>query len=106
MIKQVAERCRKCPEQWLINGSYNSHEQIEAATQRAEVYAPEAECVNAQARNRRLTQLLVRGKAKVRCVVLLHALVHNLMRIAALAPQSIGIETSTSSLAGLVAATG
>ena len=116
MIKQVAERCGKCPEQWLVDGGYNSHEQIEAAAQRTEVYAPVpkpkdentdahepkpgdseavaawrvrmatdeakaiyknraavAECVNAQARNRGLTRLLVRGKAKVRCVVLLHA---------------------------------
>lgn len=149
MIKQVAERCGKCPEQWLVDGGYNSHEQIEAAAQRTEVYAPVpkpkdentdahepkpgdseavaawrvrmatdeakaiyknraavAECVNAQARNRGLTRLLVRGKAKVRCVVLLHALAHNLMRMAALAPQLIGIGTTTPSAAGLVAATG
>ncbi len=149
MIEQVAERCGKCPEQWLVDGGYNSHEQIEAAAQRTEVYAPVpkpkdentdphqpksgdseavaawrlrmasdeakaiyknraavAECVNAQARNRGLTRLLVRGKAKVRCVVLLYALAHNLMRMAALAPQLIGIGTSTSSVAGLAAATG
>lgn len=149
MIEQVAERCGKCPEQWLVDGGYNSHEQIEAAAQHTEVYAPVpkprdedtdahqpkpgdseavaawrlrmgadeakaiykhraavAECVNAQARNRGLTRLLVRGKAKVRCVVLLHALAHNLMRMVALAPQLIGIGTTTSSAAGLVAATG
>ena len=149
MIKQVAERCGKCPEQWLVDGGYNSHEQIEAAAQRTEVYAPVpkpkdentdahepkpgdseavaawrvrmatdeakaiyknraavAECVNAQARNRGLTRLLVRGKTKIRCVVLLHALAHNLMRMAALAPQLIGIGTTTPSAAGLVAATG
>lgn len=149
MIEQVAERCGKCPEQWLVDGGYNSHEQIEAAAQRTEVYAPVpkpkdentdahepkpgdseavaawrvrmatdeakaiyknraavAECVNAQARNRGLTRLLVRGKAKVRCVVLLYALAHNLMRMAALAPQLIGIGTTTPSAAGLVAATG
>lgn len=40
MIEQVTERCGKCPEQWLVDGGYNSHEQIEAAAQRTEVYAP------------------------------------------------------------------
>ena len=149
MIEQVAERCGQCPEQWLVDGGYNSHEQIEAAAPHTEVYAPVpkskdentdphqpkpgdseavaawrvrmaseeakaiyknraavAECVNAQARNRGLRQLLVRGTAKVRCVVLLYALAHNLMRMAALAPQLLGIGTTTSSAAGLVAATG
>jgi len=38
--------------------------------------------------------------------VLLHALAHNLMRMVALAPQLIGIGTTTSSAAGLAAATG
>ena len=65
-----------------------------------------AECVNAQARNRGLIRLLVRGKAKVRCVVVVHALAHNLMRMLALAPQLIGIGITTSGGAGLVAATG
>lgn len=149
MLDQVAERCGECPEQWLVDGGYNSHEQIEAAAQHTEVYAPVpkprdentdahepkpgdseavaawrvrmasdeakaiyknraavAECVNAQARNRGLRQLLVRGTEKVRCVVLLYALAHNLMRMAALAPQLLGIGTTTSSAAGLVAATG
>lgn len=149
MVEQVNARCGEYPQQWLVDGGYNSHEQIEAAAQRTEVYAPVpkpkdentdphqpkpgdseavaawrlrmasdeakaiyknraavAECVNAQARNRGLTRLLVRGKAKVRCVVLLHALAHNLMRMAALAPQLIGIGTTTSSVAGLAAATG
>jgi len=32
----------------------------------------------------------VRGLAKVRCVVRLYALAHNLMRMATLAPQLIG----------------
>lgn len=48
--------------------------------------AATAECVNAQARERGLTRLRVRGTAKVRCVLLLHALAHNLMRTLALAP--------------------
>lgn len=39
-----------------------------------------AECVNAQARNRGLTRLLVRGREKVRAVLLWFALAHNLMR--------------------------
>ena len=41
-----------------------------------------AECVNAQARNR--------GLPRVRCVVGLFVLAHNLMRLAKLAPQLIG----------------
>ena len=149
MIEQVAERCGKCPEQWLVDGGYNSHAQIEAATEHTEVYAPVpksrdentdphqakpgdskaladwrermasdqaktiyknraavAECVNAQARNRGLIRLLVRGKAKVRCVLLLHALAHNLMRTLALAPQLIGIGIATSGGAAVMAATG
>jgi hypothetical protein len=46
--------------------------------------ASTAECVNATARNRGLRQFLVRGLKKVRAVVLLYALAHNLMRAAAL----------------------
>ncbi len=46
--------------------------------------ASSAECVNALARNRGLQQFRVRGLAKVRAVVLLYVLVHNLMRVAAL----------------------
>lgn len=42
--------------------------------------AATAECVNAQARNRGLRQLLVRGKQKVRAVLLWYALAHNLIR--------------------------
>jgi len=42
--------------------------------------ASTAECVNAIARNRGLRQFLVRGLKKVRAVVLLYALAHNLMR--------------------------
>jgi IS5 family transposase len=52
--------------------------------------AATAECVNAQARNRGLLRMPVRGLAKVRCVVRLYALAHNLMRMASLAPQLIG----------------
>lgn len=48
--------------------------------------AATSEWVNARMRNRRLRQVLVRGLAKVRCVLLLHALAHNLDRTARLAP--------------------
>lgn len=48
--------------------------------------AATAECVNAQARNRGLQRLAVRGPAKVRCVAVLFALAHNLMREVALMP--------------------
>lgn len=46
--------------------------------------AATAECVNAQARNRGLRQLGVRGLAKVRVIALWYALAHNLMRAVAL----------------------
>jgi hypothetical protein len=46
--------------------------------------AATAECVNAQARNRGLRQLGVRGLAKVRLIALWYALAHNLMRAVAL----------------------
>jgi transposase len=39
-----------------------------------------AECINAQARNRGLVRLLVRGLAKVKAVALWYALAHNLIR--------------------------
>lgn len=54
--------------------------------------AATAECVNAQARNRGLLRMPVRGLAKVSSVVGLFVLAHNLMRIAVLAPQLIGWE--------------
>jgi transposase len=46
--------------------------------------AATAECVNAQARNRGLRQLAVRGLAKVQGIALWYALAHNLMRTVAL----------------------
>ena len=46
--------------------------------------ASTAECVNALARNRGLQRFLVRGLQKVKAVVLLYALAHNLMRAVAL----------------------
>ena len=65
-----------------------------ASEQAKEIYkqrAATAECVNAQARNRGLLRMPVRGLAKVRSVVGLFVLAHNLLRIAKLAPHpSIG----------------
>ena len=133
MVEQVGERYGRTPEEWLVDGGYPAHEQIEKAAEHTVVYAPvpkskdpeadphvpkkgdskavedwrkrmgsdeaqeiykeraaTAECVNAQARERGLTRLRVRGTAKVRCVLLLHALAHNLTRTLALAPHLIG----------------
>ena len=222
MIEQVKERTGEHPQQWLVDGGFNKHEQIEAASEHTEVYAPvpqpkakgkdenanvagvakdsadsadsadkadaakeasedaaivncvtdatdvtgvtgaiggtvdtsaavpaqvkaqapvidryqpkpgdsaavaawrvrmgteeakaiyknraaTAECVNAQARNRGLIMLPVRSTEKVRCVILLHAVAHNLMRMLALAPQLIRIGTGTSSASNFVAAAG
>ena len=58
--------------------------------------AATVECVNAQARNRGLQRMPVRGLQKVRCVALLFALAHNLMRTLALAPQLLGLGTTPS----------
>jgi transposase len=142
MVEQVKDRCGRLPGQWLVDGGYPAHEQLEAVDGRTEVYAPvpeprsktdaqgnrveqdkhepkpddsaavarwrqrmgtpqaqdiyrqraaTAECVNAQARNRGLIRLPVRGLLKVRCVALLFALAHNLMRTVALAPQLLGL---------------
>ncbi|MGH8522917.1 MAG: transposase, partial [Gammaproteobacteria bacterium] len=145
MVEQVTERCGQSPEEWLVDGGYPGHEQLDAVAEQTEVYAPvpkpkdeatdphapkpgdseavaewrermgteeaktiykdraaTAECVNAQARQRGLTQFRVRGLAKVKCVVLLFALAHNLMRMLALAPELVGIGTGTSSVPNLV----
>ena len=145
MVEQVSERCGNAPDEWLVDGGYPAHEQLEAVAARTTVYAPvqkpkgqstdphapkardseavaawrermgteqaktiykdraaTAECVNAQARNRGLTQLPVRGLAKVKNVVLLFALAHNVMRMFALAPELVGLGTGASSVAGWV----
>jgi hypothetical protein len=52
--------------------------------------ASTAECVNAQARNRGLQQLRVRGLLKARAVALWYALVHNIMRSVALLRAAAG----------------
>jgi transposase len=54
-----------------------------ASTEAKAIYkerAATAECVNAQARNRGLLQLRVRGQLKAKAIALWHALAHNLMR--------------------------
>lgn len=64
-----------------------------ATDEAKEIYrqrAATAECVNAQARIRGLLRMPVRGLGKVRGVVGLFVLAHNLMRIATLVPQLIG----------------
>jgi transposase len=134
MVEQVTERCDQTPAEWLVDGGYPAHDQLDAVADQTTVYAPvpkpktegidphlpkpgdsapvahwrqrmgteaakliykeraaTAECVNALARNRGLTQLRVRGMAKVRNVLLLHALAHNLMRTFALAPALLGL---------------
>lgn len=153
MVSQVEQRLGRAPEQWLVDGGFPAHEQIEAVADKTEVYAPvpepraqkdaqgneiaqdkhqakpddspavaqwrrrmatdeakelyklraaTAECVNAQARNRGLQRLPVRGRAKVRCVALLFALAHNLMRTVALVPELLGLgPTPPASAAGV-----
>lgn len=147
MVEQVEQRLGQAPGQWLVDGGFPSHEQIDAAACKTTVYAPvpepraqkdepgkaapqdkhepkpgdspavaewrkrmaneeaaeiykqrasTAECVNAQARNRGLLRMPVRGLAKIKSVVGLFVLAHNLMRMAALAPQLIGWGTSPS----------
>lgn len=74
--------------------------------QAKEIYkqrAATAECVNAQARNRGLLRMPVRGLAKIRSVVGLFVLAHNLMRMAVLAPQIMGWGSSPSAMAAQAA---
>lgn len=65
--------------------------------------AATAECVNAQARNRGLQQFRVRGPDKVRCVLLFHALAHNLLRTFAVAPELLGLGTGRPTTVALAA---
>ena len=163
MVEQVVERCGQAPKEWLADGGYPAHEQIDAVAGQTTVLAPvpqpkkkakdsaasstptnaadkseqavpdatsdphapkpddspavaawrqrmatdeaklrykdraaTAECVNAQARNRGLILLPVRGLKKVKSVALLFALAHNLMRVVTLLPDWLGIGTGTS----------
>lgn len=173
MVTQVGRRCGQSPGQWLVDGGYPKHEQIDAVADHTTVYAPvpqakrtdkdkdagkdagkdegdkeaapadtpvsnadanadkhtpkagdsaavaswrermssdaakeiykqraaTAECVNAQARNRGLVLLKVRGLAKVKCVATWFALAHNVLRTITLAPHLVGIGTGTSAVA-------
>ena len=167
MVEQVEKRCERTPDEWLVDGGYPKHEQIDAVSGKTTVYAPVpepkrtkkdetksdgdgdgdgdgddkadkpidkhapkagdsaavgewrarmstdeskeiykhraavAECVNAQARNRGLVLLPVRGQAKVKCIALWFVLAHNLMRMAKLAPQLLGIGTGTSAMTAM-----
>lgn len=129
MLDQVEQRYGERPAQWLVDGGYARHDDIEQADGRGTtVYAPvpkpkdpsrdphvallddsqaiaqwrermgseaakdiykqraaTAECVNAIARGRGLTQFVVRGLNKVKAVALWYALAHNLMRAVTLA---------------------
>jgi hypothetical protein len=154
MVEQVEQRLGRSPDEWLVDGGFPAHEQLDAVAGKTEVYAPvpeprakkdakkdgqgnevqrdkyqpkpddseavaewrqrmasaeakelykqraaTAECVNAQARNRGLLRMPVRGLAKVRSVVGLFVLAHNLLRMVALAPQLIGWGTGPSAMA-------
>ena len=73
-----------------------------AGDEAKEIYkqrAATAECVNAQARNRGLLRMPARGLSRVRSVVGLFVLAHNLMRMAVLAPQLIGWGTGPCAMA-------
>jgi len=72
-----------------------------AAEEAQEIYklrASVAECVNAQACNRGLVLLPVRGRAKVKCILLWFALAYNFMRMVKLAPQLLGTGISASAI--------
>lgn len=160
MVEQVEKRLGRSPDEWLVDGGFPAHGQIDAVAGKTEVYAPvpepkarkdgkkdeqdnemaqdkdkhqpkpgdseavaqwrarmasdeakeiykqraaTAECVNAQARNRGLLRMPVRGLAKVRSVVGLFVLAHNLMRTAVLAPQLIGWGTGPFAMAAQAA---
>jgi transposase len=167
MVSQVLERCGQAPEDWLVDGGFPAHDQIDAVAAQTRVIAPvpkpkarkktkddatkgaaadvqptpeaagdphqrkpgdspavgdwrermaadevkelykaraaTAECVNAQARNRGLVLLPVRGLKKVKSVALLFALAHNLMRMMRLAPEMLGIGTGMSRIREMAA---
>jgi hypothetical protein len=162
MVEQVQQRLGRAPEQWLVDGGYPAHDQIEAVAHKTELYAPvpkprasrdksdhdggggqgtgqadagdagppsppapgsefepkatdsaavakwrarmgtpqaqaiyrdraaTAECANAQARNHGLQRMPMRGLLKAKSTALLHALAHNLRRMAVLAPSLFG----------------
>lgn len=38
MVEQVQERCGQVPQQWLVDGGYPKHEQIDAVADKTVVY--------------------------------------------------------------------
>ncbi len=56
--------------------------------------AATAECVNAQARNRGLHQMRVRGRLKARAIALWYALAHNMMRAVSLRAAAAGVRAA------------
>jgi len=40
MVEQVTARCGQTPSEWLVDGGYPAHEQIEAVADKTELYAP------------------------------------------------------------------
>jgi hypothetical protein len=154
MVEQVERRLGQSPDEWLVDGGFPAHGQIDAVADKTGVYAPvpeprakkddegkeiahdrhqpragdseavakwrsrmatgeakeiykqraaTAECVNAQARNRGLLRMPVRGLSKVRSVVGLFVLAHKLMRRVALAPQLIGWGSGASAVTAMAA---
>jgi transposase len=158
MVEQVRQRLQQAPKEWLVDGGFPSHEQIDATAAQTMIYAPvpepkakkdatkdeqgkavvqdkhqpkpgdspaviawrkrmasdeageiykqraaTAECVNAQARNRGLLRMPVRGLAKMKSVVGLFVLAHNLLRTAALAPQLVGWDITPSAMSARTA---
>ena len=155
MVDPVEARCGRSPEQWLVDGGYPGHGQLDAVAERTEALAPvpkakvsqhdqaegapaettdphtpkagdspavptwrermgtedaktryqdraaTAECINAQARNRGLQRLPVRGLDKVKGVATLFALAHNLMRMIALLPEWFGLGAAAFATPGM-----
>ncbi len=76
--RQYGER----PGQHLVDGAVAEWRKRMAEDQAKEIYkqrAATAECANAQARNRGMTEFVVRGLEKVKVVALWHALTHNMI---------------------------
>lgn len=142
MVEQVEQRLGASPQEWIVDGGFPAHEQLDAVAEKTTVYAPvpeakvkkdeqgnelpqqdkhepkpgdseaviqwrkrmasdeaqeiyklraaTAECANAQARNRGLLRLPVRGLIKAKSVVGLFVLTHNLMRMVKIAPELVG----------------
>ena len=40
MVEQVEQRLSKSPDEWLVDGVFPAHEQLDAVAGKTEVYAP------------------------------------------------------------------